>query len=110
MFSSVITIASARIGDKPRFNLAHAVKIARVFIKGSPIPVELQKDFHTAKVGGVSFVSFQVEWTLKAEKYTEVFYVVLRRDYALVFSVGAEKPEGIKKGKKALESLRFNLR
>ncbi len=105
---AAITAAAARVADKPGFDLMHAVKIARIFIKGSPTPVRLQKDFHTERLGGLAFAAFEVEWTEKQGGVTEACYIALRRDYALVFSVEAKNPEALESAKKALESLRWS--
>ncbi len=107
---AVITLAAARISDKYGMDRAHAVKIARLFVKGSPTPVRLTKDFHSEKLGekttgGITFVAFEVEWTEKQGGVLEAFYIALRRDYALVFSVEAKNQEALEKGKNVLKSI-----
>lgn len=113
-----ITLAAARVGDKPGFNLMRAVEIARIFLdpKESPTPVRLIKDFYTERLGhitgkkysGLAFAAFEAEWTLTDGRITEACYIVLRRDYALVISIVAKGPKGLEKAKNALKSIRWS--
>ncbi len=101
-----VTFAAARVREKRGFDLTRAVDIARAFLKGSPVPVKVLKDFHMVKLGGLTFVSFEAEWTLKDGPLTEAYYIAIRRGYVLVFSAAARGPKGLEKAKKALEALK----
>lgn len=104
----VIMAGAARVSDKPGFDLSRAVDFARLLIKESPTPVRLMKDFESTKLGELTFVHFQAEWTMDRGRIMTAYYITLRGDYVLVFSVLAKASPGLERGMKVLEAISFS--
>lgn len=105
---AVVTAAAAFIADKPGFDRARAVGLARQLLSSAKVPMKLEREFHAVRIGGLDFDAAQFEIALEKERFHEAVYVTIRHGHALVFGVIAKGEDGLKRADQALASARFD--